>query len=244
MGINLDLMKKKMAAVNNGGGSSNFWKIPKGDSTVRIVPDPDGDPLREFWFHYGVGNQSFLCPKKTEGAHCPVCDFVSKLYDSGSEEDRKLANSIRAKQRFYSPVVVRGEEDQGVRLWSYSKTVYTRLLSLILDKEYGDITDPKTGTDLNLNYGKKQGKLYPEVDVNPQRSVSLLMEDADKAAEFMEQEFDYDNLFSVKTSEQVQQALDSYLNGTSDEEKEQTTAYAATNNMDAVESKFKELLAQ
>ena len=48
--------------------------------------------------------------------------------------------------------MVRGQEDQGIRIWSYGKMAYENLLGLVLDPDYGDITDPQTGTDIVLNY--------------------------------------------------------------------------------------------
>jgi hypothetical protein len=131
MAINLDKMRKKLDALNTKGGERRnfFWKPQDGEQTLRIVPDPDGDPFKEFWFHYGVADEpGFLCPKKNHGDDCPVCKFVSELYATKDEEDRKMANQLRAKQRFFSPVIVRGEEEKGVRLWGYSKTVYQKLL--------------------------------------------------------------------------------------------------------------------
>ena len=189
MAINFDKMKQKYSALNsreNGSNKKFFWKPQDGEQTLRIVPDPDGDPFREFWFHYNVGDEpGFLCPKKNHGDDCPVCEFTSKLYNTRDEEDRKLANQLRAKQRFFSPVVVRSEEGEGVRLWGYSKTVYERLLNLVLNPDYGDITDPETGTDLVIEYGKKAGQMFPSTDVQPRRRASVLHKDSSKANEFV-----------------------------------------------------------
>jgi len=43
--------------------------------------------------------------------------------------------------RTFAPVIVRGEESQGVKFWGFGKTVYQELLSIIADPDYGDITE-------------------------------------------------------------------------------------------------------
>ena len=39
-------------------------------------------------------------------------------------------------------MVVRGREDEGVKIYGYGKRAYENLLGYILDPDYGDITDP------------------------------------------------------------------------------------------------------
>ena len=80
MAIDLNKMKQKLAsAQGNGGGKSDFWKITEGEHTVRLLPSEDGDPFREFWFHYNVGTHNgFLCPKRNFGDNCPVCEFATR----------------------------------------------------------------------------------------------------------------------------------------------------------------------
>jgi hypothetical protein len=245
MAINLEKMQQKLDALSAKGGDKKnfFWKPQDGEQTLRIAPDPDGDPFKEFWFHYGVADEpGFLCPKKNHGDDCPVCDFVSKLYSTRDDEDRKVANQLRAKQRFFSPVVVRSEEKEGVRLWGYSKTVYENLLNLVLNPDYGDITDPENGTDLVINYGKKAGQMFPSTDVQPRRRSSALADDSSKAREWMDTEIPYDSLFVTKSTEEVEEIFRKHREGVSDEEKTEVTAFKAASD-DEVGNAFNELLA-
>ena len=80
------------------------------------------------------------------GEHCPICDFASQLWRDGTEtndeETKKLAKSLFVRTRYFSPVVVRGMEEEGVKVYGYGKQAYELLLGYILDPEYGDITDP------------------------------------------------------------------------------------------------------
>ncbi len=236
MALNMEKMKSKMASLEGRGNKELFWKPQDGEQTIRIVPDPDGDPFKEFWFHYNLGdNQAFLSPKRNFGDDCPLDTFVRKLFDEGTEESRELAKKLMAKQRFFSPVVVRGEEEKGVRLWGYSKTVYQKLLNLVLNPEYGDITDPDNGTDLTLKYGKAPGAMFPSTDLFPSRRTSPLAKDKDLTAEYVATTIEYDKLFQRRTTEEVQTMLDAYMN-TGGDDKES----AAPSSVDAA---FKDLLS-
>jgi len=243
MGINFDKMKAKKTALESRGGNGKnwFWKPSDGDQVIRIVPDADGDPFREFWFHYNLGeNYGFLCPKRNFGEDCKVDDLVRKLYNDGSEESKKEAKDLNAKQRFFSPVIVRGEEEKGVRVWGYSRTVYEKLLNLVLDPDYGDITDPETGIDIKLTYGKKNGESFPSTDLSPRRKSSPLSESKDLTTEIVETEVDYASLFTRKTSEEVTNMLDEYL---SDDETELSVSDGAAPASD-VDAAFEELTRQ
>jgi len=146
MAIDINKMKaRKSALENRGGQKSSFWRPQDGEQTIRIVPTADGDPFKDYWFHYNVGNNpGFLSPYRNFNEADPLNDFVRQLFNEGTEESIKQAKNLMARQRFFSPVLVRGEEDQGVRLWGYGKTVYEQLLNLVLNPEYGDITDVET----------------------------------------------------------------------------------------------------
>jgi hypothetical protein len=52
--------------------------------------------------------------------------------------------------RVFAPVIVRGEEEKGVRLWEFGKEVYQSLLSLAADEEVGDFTDIMEGRDMKI----------------------------------------------------------------------------------------------
>ena len=225
MAIDLKKMREKLNNLNNKGGAkgktTQYWKpIDGADSTIRILPTDDGDPLKEFYFHYLRTEkkfQSVLCPKKNFGENCPMCDLVSKLYKEGDEESRKLAKDMTAKQRFFSPIVVRGDEDKGVQLWGYSKTIYEELLKLMLNPEYGDITDPDEGLDLVVSSSKKSGKLFAETSLTPKRKASPLASRKELMTEIINHGTDFDNLFERRTASQVAEILDSFLKGGSDE---------------------------
>ena len=242
MALNLDLMKQKMASLSGEGDGkkNNFWRPQDGENNIRIVPTADGDPFKEKFFHYGVGEQSFLCPKRNFGDSCPVCDFGNKLWNEGTEESKQLAKGMFAKQRFFSPVLVRGEESEGIKVWGYGKLAYQKLLGIVLDPDYGDITDPEDGNDLKLMYGKQPGASYPTTDIRPRPRKSVLCDDAvggdERCAELLEKVPNLDTVFERRTTEEVQAILDSHLSADTEDSSEITRGGITTSSGESEES--------
>ena len=238
MGIDLKAMRAKLQKVQNKGGGGNrslFWRPQDGEQTIRIIPVADGDPFKEYWFHYNLGqNAGFLSPKKNFGEADPLNDFVQQLYNEGTEESIKMAKNLSARQRFFSPVIVRGEEDKGVRIWGYGKTVYEQLLNLVLNPEYGDITDVEEGTDLQLQYGKPAGASFPVTRLTPSRRTTAVCKDItpEECAALLESVPEFDGLFDRKTPEQVGDMLDAYLSGgdstNAEEDSSETQKYSGS----------------
>jgi hypothetical protein len=53
--------------------------------------------------------------------------------------------------RVFVPVIVRGEEDKGVRMWQFGKEMYLELLGIAEDEDIGDYTDIMEGRDLTVD---------------------------------------------------------------------------------------------
>ena len=254
MGINMELMRRKLATLrgeNKGNGNSVFFRPDDGDTDIRIVPAPDGDPLKEMFFHYNVGNHQggIMCPKRNFSERCPICDFASSLWreaaDNNDEESKKLAKSLFVRTRYFSPVVVRGREEEGIKVYGYGKTAYELLLGYILDPEYGDVTDINEGTDITLTYTKptKPGA-FPQTNLKMRRNTSPLIEDVDAISPLLDRMPDFDSLFERLSPEQIDAILDEQLasDGSAESRSSQTTKYGGEKK-DTVDRAFDELLA-
>ena len=167
------------------------------------------------------------------------------MFKEGSDESIKMAKNLMARQRFFAPVMVRGEENEGVRLWGFGKTAYQELLNLVLNPDYGDITDVEEGTDLVLTYGKPPGAQFPQTSITPRRRPSRLMETDEAVAHALDTVPEFESVFERKTPEQVQGMLDQFLLGDSDAEEvsSETTKYDnSSSTTNAVDQAFQELL--
>ena len=216
-------MRAKLEQSKNGykkKGDSTKWRPEQGDQTIRILPTADGDPFKEYFFHYNVGkNPGLLCPKKNYGENCPICDFASKLWREGVDNNddvaKREAKNLFARNRYYSPILVRGMESEGVKVWAYGKTAYQMLLGYVLDPDYGDITDPETGTDIVLNYDiPGTPGSFPKTTLKPRRRPSVLCDDAvADCATLLESIPEIAGLFERKTGVELETLLNAYMAG-------------------------------
>jgi len=249
MALNIELMRQKLNNSQNKESSSKNdtkWKPQEGDQTIRVLPTKDGDPFKEFHFHYNVGkNPGILCPKKNYGEHCPICDFASSLWrdgvDNNDDQSKNAAKKLFARKRYYSPIIVRGKETDGVKVWAYGKQAYETLLGYVLDPDYGDITSAETGTDIVLSYSVPGTPgSFPKTTLKPRRRPSVLCDDAIADCEaLLDSVPDIESQFTKLSSEEIQAILDDFLSTDSSSEmsSSETTKYGS-----AVDSKLDSFL--
>ena len=242
MALDLEKLKKRQANLQGRGGNGNdFWKPEDGEQVIRIVPTEDGDPFKDYWFHYNVGDtRGFLCPKRNFGDDCPVCGFASKLWNShpeGADGAGDEAKKRFAKQRFFSPVVVR-DRHETPKVWGYSKTVYEQLLNMVFDPDYGDITDVMEGNDIRLNYSKPAGRRFPVTEIRVRPHKTPLFEDDNNITAATDNIPDFASLFERKSTPEVQEILDQYVIG---DDKGSSPSVPVSGDS-SIENSFNELL--
>ncbi len=232
MGIDLDKMRAKYQALTNKGGSSDdrFWKPEEGTQVIRIVAPEDGDPFRDYMYHYRLGAEgktTFISPRSF-GQKDPIAEFGNQLWNEGTDGSKEMARKFFPRMRVFAPVVVRGEEEKGVRIWGFSKTTYEALLRLVIDPEYGDITDVHTGTDIRVDYGKKAGQMYPTTEIRPMRKTSALAEGDDAINGLLETVPSFTELFPETNYDQAHQLLQETLNAGVEDTSDGSTRYATS----------------
>ncbi|MAF26225.1 hypothetical protein CL634_11740 [bacterium] len=217
MAIDLDAIRKKLNQLSGNSSRRNaFWRPQEGEEhVVRIVPikDNDGQPFVERWFYYNIGDNPGLLSPHQFGKPDPIQELINKLRDDGSKESYELAKKLYPKMRAFAPVVVRGEEDRGVRLWSFGKTVYQSLLNIMLDEDYGDITDPKDGRDIKVICTKPPGRMWANTEVRPRGKSTKLCATAKTAKEWMDDVPNLDDLYTLKSYEELENIINAWLNG-------------------------------
>jgi hypothetical protein len=156
--------------------SKVLWK-PKeeGKYQVRIVPSKldKNYPFKEVFVHYGLGKFPIFALTNW-GEKDPIIEFASKLRSTNDKENWILAKKIDPKMRIFAPVVVRGEEDKGTRLWEFGKEIYMQLLGIAEDEDYGDFTDINEGRDFTVEavYGDVGGRkgLKTSIRIKPKQT--------------------------------------------------------------------------
>jgi len=220
MAIDFDAIRKKLNQLSGNNSKRNImWRPQEGEeATVRLLsfPDNDGQPFQERWFYYNIGNNPGLLAPYQFGKPDPIQELITKLRDDGSKESYELAKKLYPKMRSYAPVIVRGEEDKGVRIWSFGKTVYQSLLNIMLDEDYGDITDPVEGRDVKVICTKAPGRQWAMTEVRPRGKQSMLNEDAKSAKEWISNIPNIDDIYTCKTSDELEKIINDWLNSDED----------------------------
>ena len=249
--MDLNAIKNRLSQLQTATNrTSNLWKPQPGNQIVRIVPYKfnKDNPFIELYFHYDLGGKNYLSPISF-GRPDPIEEFAQKLKGTGSKDDYRLGRKVEAKMRTYAPVVVRGEETQGVRFWGFGKTVYQELLSLIADPDYGDITDAVSGRDVAVVFktAEETGKSFPSTSIRVKPNQTPITEDASLLETLTEDQKNITDIYQEQSYEDLTQALNDYLNGgsTTKEDKEEekkvladATTYDSQKTSDAFDDLF------
>lgn len=182
--MDIKAIREKLAQLNKKGGtgSEHLLKLEEGETKLRIVPLKGQElPFQELKFHYGLGGKTYLSPL-SYGERDPIAEFSDALIGEGglSKDEYKQAKKFSPQTRTYVPVVVRGRENEGVKFWSFGVTVFKKLLGIFADEEYGDISDPDSGSDIRVTFtpAPPNSQQLPETDITVARKPSVLTEDA------------------------------------------------------------------
>ena len=195
--MDLNKIKSRLDNLNQAAKPKNtekkdytliYWK-PKaeGKYQIRFVPSKinKDNPFQEVFMHYGVGKFPIVALTNW-GEDDPIVEFSKKLRKSSESENWRLAKQLDPKMRVFAPVIVRGEEDKGVRLFEFSKTIYMELLSIADDEDYGDFTDVAEGFDFVVNASKVQDRPGFALSLRPKPKQTPLSSDASQITTWLE----------------------------------------------------------
>jgi hypothetical protein len=225
MPIDFEALRKKLGQLNGQNKKSAImWRPEENkDYTVRVVaiPNNDGQPFVDRWYYYGIGGDkaaAILSPHQF-GKRDPIQELITKLREEGTDASRELCKKLYPKMRTYAAVVVRGEEDKGVRLWSFGKMIYQDLLRLMLDEDYGDITDVQTGRDIKISVTKQPGKQFADTKIQPRANPSPLTKDQAQLKTWLSSIPKIDDYEEVVAPEEIERRVNAWLNGDSSDAK-------------------------
>jgi hypothetical protein len=214
MSLNIAALKAKLNQFTKQTSQSDaLWKPTEGKHVIRIVPWKENkeNPFIELYFHY-LGNKTLLSPT-SNGNRDPIMEFAEALASGGTKDDWAQSRPFRPKLRTFIPIIVRGEEDKGVRFMSFGKTVYQELLSIIADPDYGDITDVKNGRDIVVDYvpQEKSDTNFAKTMVRPKPNMTPISNDPTLVQKFLTEQPDIRLIFKEPTYEELKLALERYL---------------------------------
>ena len=185
-----------------------FWNLKKGEkATVRLVASKytPKNPFTEVNRHaWNVAKGALVLT--AFGEKDPIIEYYEK-----NKKDWEYAKKFKPVKSFTVPVIVRGEEEKGVRLWTISTSILSSLVELFQDPDYGDITDVKTGRDLKLT---KTTETFPKTSIIAGGKPTPLSTDENQVKLWLEKQPETFKCFNRCTYGELKVKLEDYLNAT------------------------------
>ncbi len=231
--MDINAIKARLSQLQDSNTRvSNLWKPPAGQTQIRIVPylHNKDNPFIELFFHYQIGSKNYLSPI-SNGRPDPIEEFSQKLKESGSRDDYQIGKKLEAKMRTFAPVVVRGQESEGVKFWGFGKTVYQELLSINTDPDYFDITDAMNGRDIVVEFktAEELGAAFPKTNIRVKPNQTPITEDADLMEKLLNNQKNLNEIYKEQSYEELTSVLEAWISGKSeDEEDEESTTSDTT----------------
>jgi len=217
-------MKEKLAKAQNKGQNQKyekidfskiFWKPVPGKYQIRILPSKlnSKDPFREIKMHYGYAKGPIMALTNW-GEKDPIVEFCKELRKSSDKEDWGLASKLEPKTRYFANVVVRGQENEGAKLWEFGKIIYQQLLELADNEDYGDYTDLNEGRDFTATVVKDvvAGKSVNKISLTIKPKVSPISTDASQIESLLNNQTDILAINRRYKFDDLKEVLQNFLN--------------------------------
>lgn len=231
--MDINAIKQRLSSLQSSNSSGKkekidyskyYWK-PKteGKYQIRFVPSKlnKENPFQEVFVHYGFSK--FPTYALTNwGEKDPIVEMANQLRDAGGSDNWKLAKKLDPKMRVFAPVIVRGEEDKGVRLWEFGKEIYMQLLGIAEDEDYGDFTSITEGRDFTVEIvPNADGGVGGKVKIGALRikpKTSTLSDDKNQVKNWLTEQPNVLELQKKSSFEDIKSMLYNFLNPDAEEE--------------------------
>ena len=244
--MDINAIKSRLNQLQNTSSTANaFWKPQPGKSQIRITPYIENkyNPFVELFFHYSLVPKKTVLSPLSFGRPDPVQQFADKLKASGDKDEWIQGKRIEPKMRTFAPVIVRGEESEGVKWWGFGKTVYQELLGIIADPDYGDISDVMTGRDIVVERqtAAEAGNQYGKTTIRVKPNQTALVEDATLSQNLINNQPNIVELYNEPSFDELKGHLQNFLNPSAAEEKTSEPEMVSTQASSNVEDDFDKL---
>ena len=234
----MNAMLAEMENQENAGKTASLFWSPKSEG---ITPIRFLKPLQTFGeklffkgykIHY-VNGRSYFCLNQTmkdkdgklhEAETCPFCQRSKAIYNASSRgtPEWDKAGSLRAKDRYVSRVLIRGNKnekgeniDWKPEFYEFGSKIYNMIKDAMKLGEIGDFLSLKEGRDFNLSkkgqkrntdysgsvFSMKTSSIFPDLaSETGKANLSKMMAELPKMS--------YDKLITFVSPETMKQVLD------------------------------------
>lgn len=231
---------------SEGKFQSLYWKPSKeGTTAIRFIA-----PLKTFneklfyqkhKIHY-IGGIPYFClaqelEDKDGNIHhaetCPFCQKSKQIYSTSERgtPEWTLANSLRAKDRYVSRVIVRGKKGKNgenaeayPEFWEFGQKIHSNIFETLKQGECGDFWSLKNGRDYNLvKRGTGRNTDYSGSSISFKSSpIFSSKEDLEILCKELPK-MKYSKLVEFKSADELKKVLANYLSEDSEEVEETST---------------------
>ena len=100
MAIDFDAIRKKLGQLSGSNSKRRvMWRPPQDETTtVRLIAftDNDGNPFKERYFYYNIGNNPGLLAPYQFGKPDPINELIQKFKGEGTKEGYEMAKKLYA----------------------------------------------------------------------------------------------------------------------------------------------------
>lgn len=251
MAIDLESIRKRIAQLNgsakkDGGAGNIWWKPGVGEYKVRVIPynNNNGQPFKEIWYYNGIGvpndrgHGPFPMPTlKQFNSADPIQELINMLREedqkAGTDTNKPMLKKLYPKLTIMIPVIVRGEEDKGVRIWPLKNPkLYEQLLGYFVDsdvlEETSDWTDVSTGCDLKVKVFESgkiwNGNKVKETSVEMRIKSTPLSNDPEQIKKWIAGVPDVTTVDPVPTYEEAKKRLEQWMSAGAGEKQGEDTS--------------------
>lgn len=206
--FDLDEARAAQKRLDETAGSNRFMTLAEGKTIVRFLPAMAGmpGPLVEVMQHFVrlPGKEKpvvFACPRSMAREFCPLCARADQYRGSRHKKDQEMARELYSSLRVYANVIDRGDEAAGPKILGFGRTIYSDLIKLREDDDFGDFTHPKSGYDIQITR-TGTGRFSTKYTVIPRMPGAPL-----KNMQWVELQPDLSSLVEVPSLEEIEKRL-------------------------------------
>lgn len=231
---NLDAIKAKISELSGekrGGGAGgkdrpriNWFKPDLGQHNVRFLPytDKNGQPFQEVGYYDSklLSERRIVSPTQF-GMEDPIFELLTELKKDRSKEAWKLWKNLQSKERYYAPILVRGQEEKGVQIWELNSKLVRDIYSFLAHPDYKDenLMDANNGYDFTVTVTPTDktfnGNAVKEIKLQPRRKPSPIMESAAESDKVVQSIPNLEAYFKaqVRPKDEMMTMLENFLAG-------------------------------
>jgi hypothetical protein len=217
---------KTASTKTNATNKTVFWKPTIGEHDIRFLPvqSNSGEPFQEVLYYDKLAERRIIAPY-CFGMPDPIKDQFDELRNSRKHPDGwTIAKHLRAKERFYTVVIVRGEEDKGPQVWEFSKDTRDAIYGILSHKDNvdEDMFSPEVGYDFTcavtpvIEGGKPRmynGSPVKQINLQARKKPAPLSKDKALAKKWLETVPNLEEMFKrqAKTAEELVEVLENFV---------------------------------